>query len=82
MISISVNTSKIDRFKLYESPKTGTKYLNLILLNQEDRFGIAWLSSRSAGKPMLPATRRASRDLERVWSEGENTGHRKEASRE
>jgi hypothetical protein len=39
VISISVNTSKIDRSKLYESPKTGAKYLNLILVNQEDQFG-------------------------------------------
>jgi hypothetical protein len=39
MISISVNTSKIDRSKLCESPKTGAKHLNLILLNQEDQFG-------------------------------------------
>ena len=39
MISVSINIAKIDRSKLYESTKTGTKYLNLLLLNQEDTFG-------------------------------------------
>ena len=83
MISISVNTSKIDRFKLYESPKTGTKYLNLILLNQEDRFG-----NRMVIQPVSREAHAAGERGEQVgtWKEfgakAKTPSHRKEASRE
>jgi hypothetical protein len=83
MISISVNTSKIDRSKLYESPKTGTKYLNLILLNQEDRFG-----NRMIIQPVSREAYAAGERGEQVgtWKEfgakAKTLSRRKEASRE
>jgi hypothetical protein len=40
-IDISLDVSKIDKTELYESPKTGKKYLNITLLirDEKDRYG-------------------------------------------
>jgi hypothetical protein len=36
-IDISLDVSKIDKTELYESPKTGKKYLNLTVLLREEK---------------------------------------------
>ena len=40
-IDISLDVSKIDKTALYESPKTGKKYLNITLLirDEKDQYG-------------------------------------------
>ena len=65
MIALTLDLSKVDKERIFVSPKTGKKYLNFVLLDAPDQYGNAGQVHHSVTKEE-PRRRRYGRALRQL----------------